>query len=474
MYLHRWSAIIDSSRSVIKSFWIVLSRESKQKISHLEEEKRWKKLVSYALETFKNFSNIKLESLELQDISDVLKVVDAHQISLKRVEIIDGVYNCQALMNIFFSLSNLTTISLENCNSFKGFNDINVKPLINLKHVKLKKCILEILKLFTGSQLLSLKIYDIHTSEGQLLKNFLTTQTKLETLAINAMLGFFKDEFAPDNQSTFKLKNFTVSGFIFAAQEALLIKFFEAYGKHLQTLGIELVLSSKNQSQQQNSVYKNVFVNTPSLRRLTINAERFPKKPCFFERFPPMNSIKELIIVRDLKTESHATNVFGLFNNIESLSLDLITKATLKAIERSFPKLRCLKISMLPSTIDPFCVKFPHLKEFHVVNVGSVMNWILFLKHNPTIEIFSTKNIFLKQIKRTTVKNLTHSVNMRSIKLQGSREAMKNFFDLVKEKGWKKLESMELIETNDNDNTTRSFYFSLPRDNALWNKKYPL
>lgn len=451
----------------------MLSRGSKENTSHLEQQKRWKKLVSNALETQKKFTNIKLESLERQDVQGVLEVVKAHQTSLKRVEVCNGFHTCQSLMDIFFAMTNLTTISMHNCNYFRGFEDVNVVPLINLQHVIINKCTLEILKLFTASQITSLKIYNIRSNEGKFLKDFLSTQTKLETLAINAMISFFNSDFAPIGESTLKLKNFTVSGFIFTTQEAVLIKFFETHGKFLQNILIELVLSSVNQPTKQ-SVYKYVLMNIASLRKLTINAERFPTKLEFYEGCPSTGSVTELTIVRNFKTDSRCLNVLGLLNNLQSLTMGLVTENIVKFIEIKYKKLKYLKITMLPTTHDPLCVKFPLLKEFHVDNIGSDMNWILFLKNNPSIEAFSIKNIALQQIKATTVKTLTHASSMKRIKLQGSREAMRKFFHLTKEKGWNRLETLELIETNKEDDSTINFYFSLPKDNGLWNSKCPL
>lgn len=416
-----------------------------------------------ALAIERKFSKIKFDSLERKE-KDVAKVVKVHEKSLTFIESCYSSFDAQLFMNILVSIIKLETVVIKS-SLFQSIDVVNVLHLKDLKHVKVSNCDLKVLKLFSTSQIKSLETDTFGKEEC--LKDFLSTQSKLEELKIETQRSefsnFFLNEF-PLQQRPFELKRLTIrcssDRKVTRQVGEVFMNFLNVHGCSLEELELTGIMSTE--------IYEFIFTQLKSLKKLSVDVRNLPCGKEFYEHLRPSSNIKELILREKFINENVFESVLRCFSEVEFLEIHFVSDRILKLIGNKIKKLQSLTINKFSFSYAPLRLIFPCLKEIHVGEVRSISNWNLFLKNNPSIERCTIKELYLQDISRATVENITHAVNIKHIQIQGGLKAMKEFFDIVKEVGWNKLESMELIVKNMNERFTRPFYFNLPKNNTLW------
>lgn len=416
----------------------------------------------------RRFRKIKFDALKDKE-SEVTELVKIQSNALTSIEICNSTFNAQQFMNILASISKLKTVSIVN-SFFLSIDDVNILPLRKLRHLKVLSSDLKVLKIFSASQIKSLEISKCDRVEC-LFKDFLSTQSQLEELKIVLkefrFLDFILNDF-PIQQCPFKLKRLTIRCSDVLSSIWLIDRdFIDFLSLHVTTLQeLELAIEVSPE------VVSFIITYLRSLKKLSVNMLQLPHDNEFYKNLEPSSNIKELILEGKFLGQNTAERFLRCFKEIESLTLQIGSEEVFKSIESICKKIRCMTITKF-SIFFPLTLNFPCLKEVHVGEMRSLSTLNIFITENPTIERFTIKEIFLKDISKTTVEIITHAANIKSLQVRGVSKAMKKFLDIVKEVGWNKLESMELIVKNMNESFTRSFCFNLPKDTKLWQPECP-
>jgi hypothetical protein len=429
--------------------------------------------VKQILAIDRKFVNIKLDSLSYKE-SDILKVVEAHHLSLKSMEIWFSYFHSHLFMEILSSMENLETLTLRN-SSFLTTNDVTFNAPKHLRHLKLNGGSWNILEFLSSASIFSLKAE--HTcGDIEPLKTFLSTQTRLETLALEGrsmnIAKLFKNDLTSEDAKfqlkTLKLSDFKTDATIDDKAETNFLKFLKTHGKNLREIEVKAKLTPK--------IYEYIITKLTSLEKLLLDVQNLPFQKEFYTYLRPSKCIKELTLVEKFKddaSDKFMQAVLGAFSQVESLSVSHCEEASLKFLASKYQKLKCLHIKRIPFTHLPLNLKFQALKSFHVDEIRSIANWCLFLHNNPTIERLTVQEIYLQMISGPTVEAIIDCPNIKHIQLKGGLKAMKEFLEIINIIGYNKLESMELIVKNMNESFARPFYFDLPKDKTLWDGKCP-
>lgn len=438
---------------------------------HKQTDVAWKKLIEEVSQSNRKFVNIKFDSLYGRE-EDVRKVVELHWTTLKSVECCFSHFGAKHFVEILGCITNLETLSIKH-STFDARLNLEIVELKKLKHFKLSSCDWNVLDLINSSKVESFEVDGSAHGNLQSLKQFLTKQTELESISINAFLSIASTLFdielesmiQPFKLKTFKILNHPNDSRFTTQNEANFISFLRTHGKLLHELDLQCSLTP--------AMLKFVLTQFKSMKKLKLSGKNIPTNVEFYETLVPSANISELAFVEKFKDDESAKAFLGIFTRVESLSVQFVSRSVLKFIENNFHRLTNLTVKSLPYASESLKVRFPNLKEVHVDGIKCIENWFCFLKENPTIERLSLKEIYLQTITNASVQSIVSNTNLKHIKLQGGLRAMKEFFDIIREIPPTKLETLELVVNNKSETGTRPFCFILPKDESLKDLKCP-
>lgn len=278
----------------MRPFQIVLNGTVKWTETLEESQHRWKRAISDSLMGRRKFCNIKLVNVGFDRNYDALKVVKTFKTSIKSIEICSGHWLAQPLMNVLELLENLEAISIKS-SKFCNLEDVEVKHLKKLKRVELTHKEMNVLKIFSKSQITSLEtnfLYEMPVAQEKerirFLENFLSIQSKLESLKIHNVL---------DNElnnlhkcSGFRLKRLSVdlrNSFESPTVELNFIKFLQVQSNSLQKLEAKCKMSPE--------LLRFIFLELKLLTKFTLDPRYFLLNMSFLSKsMQPSLNVKDL------------------------------------------------------------------------------------------------------------------------------------------------------------------------------------
>lgn len=352
---------------------------------------------------------------------EFFEFVKSHQTTIKSITF----ESCEdlapnTLLNILSLTENLETLKLHYC-SFQSMIHVLVRSFKSLKHLELLGTNLNVLKLFSASELTSLKMKVGLVDVADLIE-FISIQRELETIEVTSFSGDIFSrifsvgaEYEGFNDKLKKLKIEYVGGAITPRTEYHFIRFLKHRGAGLKELELKGVLFSR--------IFVYIVTRVLSLRKLTVDAYEALKDKNLFSAIDSSSKITQLNLLQFVST-NHEESVIQALRIMEFSTGNSYQTSAIRFIHRM---------------ID---------EEIVITN-----NLNLLLKKNPSIKMLCIKKFNFCSLSANSINKLvetfTDTEGLKEVQLEGKLENLKPFFEHLKSAPWKHLKSLTIIVRSD-------------------------
>lgn len=339
---------------------------------------------------------------------------------------------------------NLKKLFLHETSTMGTFNEIHENQIPNctkLETLELVKCQYEVLKSLEKSLVTTLKVLGSMDNIEQKLEpllEYLSTQTKLTTLALRSInqneSHLFKTAI-PEENISFQLKKISLLGIRLRESPNDYNNLLKFLKKHANTIE-ELELGKAFPE----FVYEFIISKFKNLKSLRIFAGGLSTEPAFYERLETNLSVRKLIIVDSPGNDAALKGLFERFPNVEELKfLVTLSRSIVESGGNHFKKLRHLSLRTFNGEIFNG-LRFPALEVLKTFEVNGPVKWEEFTKNHSSLVELNIHSVFGDFL---NIEDLTKNLKLKSLTLLSGINGNKEFFDVIR-KNCKELKMLEI------------------------------
>lgn len=424
-----------------------------------------------AIESDRRLVNIKVTS-HLENFAE------DRRSSLKSITLSQCKLNAAMLKQIVDEFENLESLCLDQIEYWTG-ESLEIASLEHkkLKRLKVVRCHPILLEYFHAVPLTLFHFENPTIAPEGKLANFISSQTQLVSLNITIDIAtsfwvFMTNTFKITGKSD-TLKKLTIDIHSRSDYDAMgkidednFINFLKLRAQNLEEFFITSIPS--------NEIFEFVVTELKKLQKVAVRYTMCPMSVKLYQNRARVSpSLNELIFCRNVIDKELSVRMLGPFPNLKKITARLACRPMLVFISNELHKMESFTCETLPMGRCKY--KFKALKELHVDEITHTRFLSGLLLCNPNIERVTIKKCAVYfDDNRKLVTALAQAKSIRSMKIQGDKQAMEMFFENIRITKWSEtLEVLELVVVDD-VSFKRPFIFYLPKHKSLWKPVSPL